>query len=466
MKVKNRFLIYYMLMFLVTTIIALVAFFGLSFLSVLMEDSLVKNRYTAESLMKNSIDEIQYQDVVRNHGGLQVVDSQYQVVLSQGIAPFPLNQNFLSKGQFTEFLGASQSTSREFSYDIAYNEKEDFWLIVSFPTSVRVDFNVTRNQHYESVDSDSVALLSGSVLLAWLLLLALSTFLYSRMSAAGFTRRLSALQESAGLLSRGDYSARAPEDSTDEFGELGRSFNHMAEKIQEEMDLREKSELLRRQLTLDVAHDLKNPLSVVMGYAEHCLHNPGSCDEKTLRLILENSSRANGLVTNLFDLARLESPEYQLKKERTDLCEFLRNRLAKRIDELEAAGFLYEFHIPDEPVLTELDGLEMARALDNLIDNGIRYNEPGTRLTLSLARKTDASGEKLAEILLEDNGRGIPQELSMQVFQPFSRGEVQGGSGSGLGLCIVQKIIELHGGTIHLETDSGKGCRFIICLRI
>ena len=177
MKVKNRFLLYYVLMFLITTVIAFVAFVGLSLLSSRLEDSLVKNRYTAESLMKNSIEAIDYQDVVVNHGGIQVVDSRYQVILSQGIAPYPLNQKILTKGQFTEFLRESQSIHREFSYDIAYNEKEDFWLIVSFPTSIRVDFSVTQNRNYESVDSGSAFLLAGSVLLAWLVLLALSTFL-------------------------------------------------------------------------------------------------------------------------------------------------------------------------------------------------------------------------------------------------------------------------------------------------
>ena len=461
MKVKNRFLLYYVLMFLITTVIALVAFVGLSLLSSRLEDSLVKNRYTAESLMKNSIEAIDYQDVVVNHGGIQVVDSRYQVILSQGIAPYPLNQKILTKGQFTEFLRESQSIHREFSFDIAYNEKEDFWLIVSFPTSIRVDFSVTQNRNYESVDSGSAFLLAGSVLLAWLVLLALSTFLYSRMSAAGFTRRLSALQESASLFSQGDYTARAPEDSNDEFGELGGAFNQMADKIQGEMSLRKQSEDLRRQLTLDVAHDLKNPLAVVMGYAEQGIRHPDSLDERTLKLILENSSRANSLVTNLFDLSRLESPEYHLQTKPTDLSEYLRRRMARRIDALEAAGFQAEFHIPEEPVYAELDELEMGRALDNLIDNALRYNEPGTKLSLTL-REIEAEGEKCAEILLEDDGRGIPRELSDGLFKPFAIRE----SGSGLGLSIVQKIIELHGGTIYLQTDSGKGCRFTIHLKV
>ena len=461
MKVKNRFLLYYVLMFLITTVIALVAFAGLSLLSGLLEDSLVKNRYTAESLMKHSIEAIDYQDVVANHGGLQVVDSRYQVILSQGIAPYPLNQKALTKSQFTEFLRESQSIHREFSYDIAYNEKEDFWLIVSFPTSIRVDFSITQNRNYESVDSGSAFLLAGSVLLAWLVLLALSTFLYSRMSAAGFTRRLSALQESASLFSQGDYTARAPEDSKDEFGELGGTFNQMADKIQGEMSLRKQSEDLRRQLTLDVAHDLKNPLAVVMGYAEQGIRHPDSLDERTLKLILENSSRANSLVANLFDLSRLESPEYQLQTKPTDLSEYLRRRMARRIDALEAAGFQAEFHIPEEPVYAELDELEMGRALDNLIDNALRYNEPGTKLSLTL-REIEAEGKKYAEILLEDDGRGIPRELSDGLFKPFAIRE----SGSGLGLSIVQKIIELHGGAIYLRTDSGKGCRFTIHLNI
>ena len=127
----------------------------------------------------------------------------------------------------------------------------------------------------------------------------------------------------------------------------------------------------------------------------------------------------------------------------------------------EAAGFQAEFHIPEEPVYAELDELEMGRALDNLIDNALRYNEAGTKLSLTL-REIEAEGKKCAEILLEDDGRGIPRELSDGLFKPFAIRE----SGSGLGLSIVQKIIELHGGTIYLQTDSGKGCRFTIHLKV
>ena len=108
-----------------------------------------------------------------------------------------------------------------------------------------------------------------------------------------------------------------------------------------------------------------------------------------------------------------------------------------------------------------MDELEMGRALDNLIDNALRYNEPGTKLSLTL-REIEAEGKKYAEILLEDDGRGIPRELSDGLFKPFAIRE----SGSGLGLSIVQKIIELHGGAIYLQTDSGKGCRFTIHLNI
>ncbi len=460
MKIKNRILINYILMFLITSVIALAALTVFSVVSGRMEGRLVKSRYTAAGLMEDKAEDIAYEGVVENNGGIQVVDSNYKIILSRGLNNFTKQK--LTAAEFTKFLTETQNVHRKYSYSVAYNETEDFWLIVTFPTSIRIDLSVTHNDYYSSSDIGLVAVVFVTGVTLYILILMISTGIYARITAASFTIPLAKLGESAKRLKGGDYTARVELHPCNEFGELGQVFNAMAQQIQEEMERRIKSEHIRKQLTLDIAHDLKNPLAVIMGYAEFCLKHPEQDGENYLKLIYQNSRRANELITGLFELSKIESPDYRLNLQKTDLPEYLRLRGAEYIDTLEAAGFGYEFCIPEEEIAVRLDEQEMNRAIDNLIQNAIRYNEAGTKVMIELR-----DGESDCEIILSDNGKGIPAQLTKDIFLPFVRADESRNSrtgGSGLGLAITAQIIRLHGGEISLVSDTGEGSVFRIRL--
>ncbi|MDP3387907.1 MAG: HAMP domain-containing sensor histidine kinase [Eubacteriales bacterium] len=460
MKLKNRLLFNYVSIFLITTLIAISAYFLFGLTSVYLDKTLVKNKYTAHSLMKDNISEIPYSNVISNNGGIQVIDANHKIIFSEGINTFPKGQ--LTVSEWTDFLIRSQDIRRQYSFSVAYNEKERFWLVVTFPTSIRIDFNVTHNRLYSSSDSASVVAVISVIISFYVLLLIVSTLLYSRMSASSFTKPLACLQKSADQLRNGDYSARSNLGLDNEIGDLERAFNDMAKQIQQEIDLRKKSENSRKQLTLDIAHDLKNPLAVIMGYAEYYLTNPDKIEEKHIRSIYQNSHRADTLIKNLFELSKLDSPEYRLNTVKTDLSEYLRSKMADSISMLESADFSYEFDIPDYEIHVYIDCQAMDRIINNLMENTLRYNEKGTSLTLSL-QKIDA----YAEIIFMDNGTGIPSDLCEDIFNPFVRTDCSRNSesgGSGLGLSIVEKIVKMHDGTILLISDVGKGCKFIIRL--
>lgn len=460
MKIRNRLLINYVLIFFITSIIAVMSFYFLGFLSNMLENRLIKNQFPALSLMKDDVKEIDYNEVIENHGGIQVVDKNYNIIYSKGINVFPKSQ--LSATEFSNFLIESQSIRRKYSYDIAFNESNEFWLIVTFPVSLRFDFSIAYNDYYTSNDSTSVFWIISIALLFYFMMLFISTKIYSRMTAQSFTRPLSMLQESVSRLSKGDYTSRVNLNLKNEFGDLERSFNNMAEKIEEEIKLRKQSENSRRQLTLDIAHDLKNPLAIVMGYAEYCLKNPTKINEQYLNIIHHNSSRANALITGLFELSKLENSEYVLNKTKTDIAEYLRIKVSDTMSTIESSGLLYDYDLPDNEIFVNIDTKEINRVLDNLIENAIRYNDKGTKITISLIEH-----ENHCEIIVEDNGKGIAQKLTDKIFMPFVRADEARNSetgGSGLGLAIADKIIKMHNGNISLISDIGKGCKFIINL--
>jgi signal transduction histidine kinase len=280
------------------------------------------------------------------------------------------------------------------------------------------------------------------------------------LTALSVTKPLDQLKIGAARLSGGDYSARVRLNGKNEIGELSNSFDLMADQIQEEISLREKSESIRKQVTLDIAHDLKNPLAVISGYAEYCLKNPDQNNETYLNIINQKCSQVNGLINRLFELSKLESPEYKLNRKNCDFAEYIRMKCAELIQNLEAAGFEYDFEVPEQEIFLEADLKEMDRVLDNIFENALRYNKKGTKITLELKKLEDC-----VQIVIADNGIGIPQNYTESIFQPFTRTDEARSSetgGSGLGLAIVDKIVRLHQGNITLESDVGKGCAFKI----
>lgn len=462
-KLSNQFLSHYLVVFLLTVTVTVLALVLLSLASGLTTEALAKNRYPASALMRDDLAQIDAAPVVLAGGGVQIVDRKYRVVRSEGVDTIGKEQ--LSAAEFTDFLVQSGRSRIPYHYDILYHPQREFWLIVTFPTSLRIDFSVVSNQNATREDLTLVVGVLAAISAVYLILLAGVTFLYSRVTAAGITGPLRKLCDGTRLLREGDYTVRVDLHLKNEFAELQDTFNAMAAKIERETALRKKSEQDRRRLILDISHDLKNPLSSISGYAELCLAKPElSAGERSsyLQVILGNSQRANRLLTELFNLSRLDSPEFTLKTVEADLCEYLRQVCGDLIPALEGAGFPYAFDIPERSLRARLDPDRLGRIFQNLVDNALRYNPKGTTVGVSLFEE---NGQAL--ILFWDDGRGIPGHLAEDIFQPFVRVDDSRSSetgGSGLGLAIAKKIARAHGGDLTLRSGTDRGCTFVLSL--
>jgi signal transduction histidine kinase len=464
-KISNQFAVNYLIVFVLSILAALCAFILMSFAGDVLSKTLAKNSFPAASVMTNDYTEIDSDPVVQNGGGVQVIDDSYTVVYSQGLDT--IGKTRLTTEEFTEFLMQSRSLGLPYHYDIAYNPQGKFWLVVTFPTSIRLGLDFAFNREYVSKDMRNVAGALVAVAIFYLLLLAIFAFIFSRITAARITNPLRKLTESARRLREGDYSARVDLKLKNEFAEIQETFNSMAGRVESEITRRKQAEEERKRLVLDISHDLKNPLSSASGYAELLLTKrdlPPDERGDYLRIIRDNSRRAAGLLTALFELSALDSPDFKLSPVRLDLCEFLRGVCAELLPSFDRAAFTCSFDIPDKPLCTMLDPAQLSRVLHNLADNAIRYNREGTLVEIRL---TGGAGQ--AVILFADNGAGIPGELAGEIFKPFVRADNARNSrtgGTGLGLSIAQKIIALHGGTIALDTGAGKGCAFMISLPV
>lgn len=456
-KLSNQFLGNFWVIFLLTILATALAFILLSVASGLISESLAKNRYTASSIIKEDYRQIDSSAVVENGGGVQIVDKEYRVVYTSGVDT--INKDSLSVQEFTTFL--TESKSKPYHYDILYQPEGEFWLIVTFPTSIRLDFELVHNKEATPGDFMRAGGAISFVGLSYLLFLALLSYIYSRITAARITMPLKKLSDGTRLLREGDYSARVDLRLKNEFAELQNTFNDMAARIEQEIALREKSEEDRRRLILDISHDLKNPLSSIQGYAELLRQKS---DSPELKAIHQNSQRANHLLNELFELSKMDSPDFSFKPNKTDICETMRLICGEIIPQLENAHFEYKFDIPEDDIYVMMDVEHFSRIIQNLTDNAVRYNPEGTTITVSLTVQN-----KMAIIDFGDDGVGIPEHLAQDIFKPFVRVDDSRNSktgGSGLGLSIAKKIAQLHGGDLILCKDINKGCTFRITIPI
>ena len=251
---------------------------------------------------------------------------------------------------------------------------------------------------------------------------------------------------------------RGPE----EIRRIGESFDKLTDQLEASEAERRKLDEGRQKLIADISHDLKTPISVISGYAD------AICDGKTapeetehyLRAVRSKADALTALINEFHEYSKTEHPDFILHTERTDICEFMREYLAEKYDEIELAGFSLSIHIPERSCFCMLDGFQFRRALDNLLSNSLRHNRLGTLLFFELD-----TVDSVIRLAIADNGEGIPKEKQAAIFEPFVTGDdARSGGGSGLGLAITKRIIEKHGGVIRLTSRpaAGKSTEFVI----
>ena len=342
-KISNQFLANYLLMFIISIMLLLGAFLLLSFAGSVLNISLKKNNYTASTLMRDHYADIDYTSVVENGGGVQVIEQTGNIVLSKGINTF--DKDRLTISELTDFFTKSQRVGVPYSYNIAYNEQMKFWLIITFPTSIRIDAAIAHNTQYPSEDTQGVTAALTAVILFYLLILTMITFVYSKLSSLSIIKPLRELSDSVRMFRDGNHSIRVNLKQKNEFMEIQNAFNEMAQRIEQETALKDKSENNRKKLIMNISHDLKTPLANVMGYADIIMNDQKLSDDQRkefLSTIYHNSARANCLITDMFELSKLESPEFKLGMQQTDICEFLRQQIVEMMPQMDKAGYTYE----------------------------------------------------------------------------------------------------------------------------
>ena len=279
------------------------------------------------------------------------------------------------------------------------------------------------------------------------------------------------IQNAITKMSNGDYGVRLDFNSYNELEGVKSAFNYMADKLQQSEKDRKLAEEARgvaeeskKKVIRNISHDIKTPITSIMGYSKLLMEEKVENEEEYkvyLGYIYNKTARLNYLVDNLFSFSKLDTVNYELNKSSQDIVDFLMELVALYYGDMEQKNFELVMDVPENAVYADFDAKEMERALGNLIVNSIKYNPDNTKLTISLVEEAER-----VMIAIEDNGVGMDEETVAGVFGEFVRGDKarKSDGGSGLGLSITKRIIELHDGEIKLISKVEEGTRFEIIL--
>ncbi len=299
-------------------------------------------------------------------------------------------------------------------------------------------------------------------------------------------QRVTALLEFTDRVVAGDLKGQAEAGQDDEMGRLTLAVNEMVRHLriilEDERSVRENLERSRAELEdaneklkeLDqmkseflntVSHELRTPLTAIKAFAEILLDNEGE-DQETqvefLGIINKEADRLTRLINNLLDLSRIEAGRMNWHFEPSDLEELCNNAFATLKPAADKKEVIYKAEHLGGTLPVHCDFDKMQQVFTNLIGNALKFTPSGGSVTISSRRVGDK-----AEVVVSDSGMGIAPEFHAKIFEKFGQvdtSETREIKGSGLGLPIARSIVEAHKGTLTVDSEAGKGSRFIVRL--
>jgi signal transduction histidine kinase len=304
----------------------------------------------------------------------------------------------------------------------------------------------------EFIENTNRTLVYGALMAAIIALL-LGVFLSRTL-----TRPIRELTRATHAVSEGDLSQQVPVRSNDELGELAQAFNKMSSELSRSVNA-------RKQMTADIAHELRTPLSLILGHAEAVHDGVLPPSRENFEIIREEATRLEHLVNDLRILSLADAGELSIAPQIIEPQHLLQEVAAIYQYQTQQKNITLDLEIASPLSNVEVDPGRMTQVLTNILDNALRHTPEGGKIVLSAKEINDQ-----VELAVQDSGPGLKAEDLDRIFDRFYRTDSsrqrEGAfpEGSGLGLAIARSIVQAHDGQLSAESEAGKGLKAIITL--
>ena len=336
-----------------------------------------------------------------------------------------------------------------------------FSLVVSILVETILVSNVSTFSKLHIINQESDTLLvrgSGSDLVVILILVVfgigvftLSFWLLQRKSFVYIDDILHAIKK----ISSGDLNTNIDVRGDNEFSEIAANINKMSEEIRVLMESERHNEKSKNEMITNIAHDLRTPLTSILGYLD--LINKRELTEDTkkeyLKIVYEKSKKLQDLIESLFSFTKTNSSKLVLKIDKIDIIKLLCQLMEEFYQIFEDQGITCCVNTNIDSYVIDGDGTLLARLFDNLINNAVKYGADGKRIDVKIIAENN-----IVKIAVINYGKVIPQDELPLIFDKFYRVDQarnSGTGGTGLGLAIAKNITELHHGVIEVTSDLG-----------
>ncbi len=413
--------------------------------------------------------------VIKNNGWIEVLQDNEvvdvigdkkddTVIYNSNLLAFMNENGEMNIGNIIEPIG------NEYSVKV-YDEELKYTYLVKIPRfdaqlnnyvdkMLALDVEDNEIKEFEKITIKVILVPIGLGIITFIGIMGIHIFL----AIKSIKKPLAKIQSGIDEFSNGNMEAKIDFYSYYELNKIKDNFNYMIDKIDKTEKERLKSEESKKNMIRDISHDIKTPITSILGYSKAIVDKENMSEEERdtyLGYIHDKTIRIDYLINELFKFVELDSPNYKLNKVERDYVEFIRDVVLLHYKDIEDKHFILDMDLEDKEILLNFDDKNMERAISNLIVNAIKYNEENTKLKISVK---ECENEVIT--VVEDDGVGIDEGVCERLFDEFVRGDESRNSkgGSGLGLAITKKIVELHNGSISLESKLGEGSKFIIKL--
>lgn len=306
-----------------------------------------------------------------------------------------------------------------------------------------------RPRELEFIERTNLTLLYGALIGAVIALM-LGIFLSRTL-----TRPIRELTQATHAVSEGDLSQHVPVRSNDELGELAKAFNRMSAELSRSVNS-------RKQMTADIAHELRTPLSLILGHAEAVYDGVLPPTQENFEIIREEATRLEHLVNDLRILSLADAGELTINLQTIEPQRLLQEVASLYQYQAQKKNISLELDIASPLSTIEVDPGRMTQVLTNILDNATRHTPEGGRIVLAARQPQDQ-----IELSILDSGPGLQTDDINHIFERFYRTDPsrqREDGGSGLGLAIARSIVQAHGGQLSAQSEAGQGLRIIITL--